>query len=331
MRPGCLLATIACAGVAAATSAFAAGICRGMSVDVAIVGGGLSGLAVAHGLHTMGMDKSDRKWALLEAHATRIGGRIKNADGVDIDLGPAWLWPQHQPKMSALARDLGVATFPQPDDSSSTRLVGGAFALVQALHSQLPAERVKMGFLVKKCKLVGEKIELTSQTGDVVTSGFAVFAAPPKIVAAHIEFEPALSAPKRRAMAASQTWMAGVTKVALQYPDRFWPLQGGVSNTGLRPGPNQPAFQVYDGSSAGDKTIALVMTQVRPRPAARFIYVLYSPCIRCIDEWPVVERRATFIADSWLHRPFLRWRTRASPTRLSLGLARHNSGSCGPA
>ena len=70
MRPGCLLATIACAGVAAATSAFAAGICRGMSVDVAIVGGGLSGLAVAHGLHTMGMDKSDRKWALLEAHAT---------------------------------------------------------------------------------------------------------------------------------------------------------------------------------------------------------------------------------------------------------------------
>ena len=37
------------------------------------------------------------------------------------------------------------------------------------------------------------------------------------------------------------------------------------------------------------------------------------------------------MADSWFHRPFLRWRTRASPTRLSLGLARHNSGSCGPA
>ena len=39
----------------------------------------------------------------------------------------------------------------------------------------------------------------------------------------------------------------------------------------------------------------------------------------------------TFMADSWFHRPFLRWRTRACPIRPSLGLARHNSGSCGPA
>jgi len=45
---------------------------------------------------------------------------------------------------------------------------------------------------------------------------------------------------------------AGVTKVALRFEERFWPL-GQMSNTGLRGGPNRPAFQLYDSGDASDK------------------------------------------------------------------------------
>ena len=60
----------------------------------------------------------------------------------------------------------------------------------------------------------------------------------------------------------SRTWMAGVTKVALKYGSRFWPLHGRASNTGLRPAANRPAFQVYDGSSSGDKEVVLTFFTV---------------------------------------------------------------------
>jgi monoamine oxidase len=233
----------ACAANATATMA---------SVDVAIVGAGLSGLVVASGL-AGGKGGETRSWMLLEAHASRLGGRIRNSEEGDIDLGPAWMWPAHQPKMRALAQELGVETFAQPDDSSSTRLVGGSYSLIQALQKRLPADNIKMGFQVKKCELVDGMVLLTSADGVTVSASRAVFAAPPKILSTHVKFSPSLSPSRTRAMAESQTWMAGVTKVALHYPARFWPLQGGVSNTGLRPGANRPAFQVYDaGDARGD-------------------------------------------------------------------------------
>ena len=55
-------------------------------------------------------------------------------------------------------------------------------------------------------------------------------------------------------MASARTWMAGVTKVALVYEDAwFQGLEGYPTNAGLGGGGRGggPAFQVYDGSSAG--------------------------------------------------------------------------------
>jgi len=230
-----------------------------MSFEIAIVGGGLSGLIVANSLRAK---EDSRSWVLLEGHETRLGGRIRNSEEGDIDLGPAWIWPDHQPKIRSLVGELGVETFVQPDDWSSTRLAGGAFALIQALHKKLPTENIQMGFHVTKCVLTNEKVFLTSAKGDVISAAVAVFAAPPKILSKHVEFLPSLSASRVRAMDASRTWMAGVTKVALQYESRFWPLRGRISNTGLRTGANRPAFQVYDGSAANDKVVALTFFTV---------------------------------------------------------------------
>jgi len=110
--------------------------------DVVIVGGGLSGLVVAAGLEARGVD-----YVLLEAHPTRLGGRIRNADlsavfsflgsspagGDGVDVGPAWVWLDHQPEMTALLKDLGVASFRQPGDPGSGRVAGGTYALVRTM------------------------------------------------------------------------------------------------------------------------------------------------------------------------------------------------------
>ncbi|MEL6769196.1 MAG: FAD-dependent oxidoreductase, partial [Pseudomonadota bacterium] len=64
--------------------------------DVAIIGGGVAGLAAADALERAGWD-----WVLIEARP-RLGGRVlsRPAPGTPegaarYDLGPAWLWPHN--------------------------------------------------------------------------------------------------------------------------------------------------------------------------------------------------------------------------------------------
>jgi monoamine oxidase len=79
------------------------------TTTVAILGGGLAGLQAARLLHAAGVDL-----LVLEAR-DRLGGRILSADaagqaGVDgFDLGPSWFWPEMQPALGALVRELGLA------------------------------------------------------------------------------------------------------------------------------------------------------------------------------------------------------------------------------
>jgi monoamine oxidase len=76
--------------------------------DVAVVGGGFSGLAAGRALVAGGADV-----LVLEARE-RVGGRVDRAlvDGVALDLGGTWAGPTQQ-RITALADELGVATIPQ--------------------------------------------------------------------------------------------------------------------------------------------------------------------------------------------------------------------------
>jgi monoamine oxidase len=220
--------------------------------DVIIVGGGLSGLLIARDAK-----KAGKRWKVLEAQEA-LGGRLQNdANGNKIDMGGAWIWPRHQPLMKKLVDSLGIDTFLQPDDSSSTRIVGGAASIIQKIVDELqPAdddsynkeEHVKINCPVVSCtRKCGDMIEVQTASGNLYCSKAVVIAAPPRITLHNIKFEPALSNAKGGAMSRSQTWMAGVTKVALVYRSpRFWPPH--ESSRGFSPGPNRPAFQVYDGS-----------------------------------------------------------------------------------
>ncbi|MEM1363262.1 MAG: FAD-dependent oxidoreductase [Pseudomonadota bacterium] len=79
-----------------------------MEFEVAIIGGGLSGLSAAQALSTQG-----RSFCLLEARP-RLGGRIETetVEAAGFDLGPAWIWP-HNRRLLALTKTLGLSVFEQ--------------------------------------------------------------------------------------------------------------------------------------------------------------------------------------------------------------------------
>ncbi len=78
-------------------------------MDVAVVGGGLSGLSAARRLRDRG-----RSVVVLEAR-DRVGGKMRTdvVGGHHADLGAHWIGPT-QDRVAALARELGVRTEPQP-------------------------------------------------------------------------------------------------------------------------------------------------------------------------------------------------------------------------
>ncbi len=75
--------------------------------DVIVIGAGLSGLTAARALTARGLDV-----IVLEAR-DRVGGRTwsQPVGAATFDLGGQWLGDE-QPRVAALARELGLATFP---------------------------------------------------------------------------------------------------------------------------------------------------------------------------------------------------------------------------
>jgi monoamine oxidase len=79
-----------------------------MDADVAVVGAGLAGLTAARDVQAQGLSA-----VVLEAR-DRVGGRTLNeeiGDGKVVEVGGQWIGPT-QDRIAALARDLGVETFP---------------------------------------------------------------------------------------------------------------------------------------------------------------------------------------------------------------------------
>lgn len=206
-----------------------------MVLDVLIVGGGLSGMILAQRLSLT----SSKSWKLLEARSV-LGGRLLN-DKVhnEIDLGGAWVWPEFQPKIASLIQSLSstsnnIGIFRQPDDPSSTRIVGGAVQMVNLLAAQVPPNAIQLNSPVVSCTLKtmdgstanasptssssnnntqkeGDFVEVKTANQETYQAKRVVFAVPPRLLTKHVTFDPPLNPDKWQAMSTSETWMAGTS------------------------------------------------------------------------------------------------------------------------
>jgi monoamine oxidase len=239
-------------------------------LDVAIIGGGLCGLALAHSLAARRCN-----FRLFEARE-RLGGRILSVPtepGAVLDLGPAWFWPETQPSITRLIADLGLPTLAQRDDGrvlhltdpnqapqtltvtpewrtaadasaepgrlhgGAHRLVGGMQALVDAFVSALDRagqiERLRTGHALEALHDHGDHIELRLRHGPVsysVQARQVVLALPPRVAQSTVNFTPALSPELAAALQATPTWMASAAKAAIAFEQPFWHAQGHTGN-----------------------------------------------------------------------------------------------------
>lgn len=222
-------------------------------LETAIIGGGLSGVALARSLHRQG-----RGAALFEARS-RLGGRILSTacaqSGMTSDLGATWFWPDTQPLITRLIADLDLVDFDQHDEGAvlhlrdpekapegsnvvgvhggARRLDGGMARLIKALAADLPRHLIYFGHGLTAVSDCGDHIALVFRVAEGTVEFRArrvVLAVPPRLLEQHVRFEPALDDATRDAMCNAQTWMASQAKVVIGYDRPFWRQAGRSGN-----------------------------------------------------------------------------------------------------
>ncbi|MEM7270406.1 MAG: FAD-dependent oxidoreductase [Pseudomonadota bacterium] len=238
--------------------------------SILIVGGGLTGLALADMLVTAGRDVR-----VIEAR-NRLGGRIltKEIDGAAFDMGPAWIWPG-QPRIAALAERLGLTIFEQHSKgrlvfqaadgsirrdldmapmAGSLRIAGGLQGLVDGLAARIGPDRIQTGRRLTGIAASGQQIAAELADGDRLLADQVVLAAPPRLLEASFDFTPHLPTQAKATMRAIPTWMAGHAKVMAVYDRPFWREAGlngdAISHLG-------PLAEIHDASSADGSLGAL--------------------------------------------------------------------------
>ena len=234
-----------------------------------IIGGGLSGLALAERLNALRRD-----YLLIEAEA-RWGGRIRTHQHHDahFDLGPAWFWAG-QPRIAALLRRTDQQYFEQYSMGSqsfedhnghvqyghglssmagSLRVKGGLSALITALSNQIPDQHKQLNAPVVALTMSGHRCIATLSDGTRVIGDQIVLSLPPRI-AAQISFTPELPATAMQAMQDIPTWMAGQAKAVAIYDTPFWRMNGLSGQAISRKG---PMVELHDASPADGGPFAL--------------------------------------------------------------------------
>jgi monoamine oxidase len=272
-------------------------------LEIAIVGGGVSGLALAEALQQAG-----KSFALYEAR-DRLGGRvltkISALTGGAVDLGPTLFWPETQPNMRDLVQRFGLAHFPQHDSGSvlklsdpnqppeaiemnavhggAHRLQGGMQALVQALANTLPADSLHLNHALTHVENLGDHVRLqfrTPQGTESVLAQQVVLALPPRLLVEHVQFSPALPVELVSSMRSTHTWMADQAKAVTTYPQAFW-RKAGLSGNAFVDHPQVVLAEIFDacdGANGSAEQAALGGFVALP-PASREAYRASMPIL----------------------------------------------------
>lgn len=242
-----------------------------IKTDIVIIGGGLTGLALAYFL-------KDSPWEVHVVEARdRWGGRILTSykeNNPPIEMGATWFADKHE-ALNALLDALGVIKFKQHVDSLA--LYQGQFGqnplLFHIPENQEPSYRIAKGsfqlitsllkFINKDHAHLNEPISRIKQTheGIVVTGSEKQFKArvvvstlPPNLLMSSITFVPALPKNVISLASATHTWMGDSIKMGMAFTDPFWRAKG---NTGTAFSNQGPIIEMYDHTDKDAQFFAL--------------------------------------------------------------------------
>ncbi|MGR9117277.1 MAG: flavin monoamine oxidase family protein [Gammaproteobacteria bacterium] len=254
-------------------------------LDVAIIGGGLSGLSLAQRLQSENLT-----FAVFEARE-RFGGRILSLSSphhnsiVDpffrSDLGPSWIWPDEQPLMADFIREHGLETFPQWQEgmflyqtdrqlpaqsfddpatyASARRIVGGSYHLIETLLARMPTAFLYLNHRLQTLTDLGDHVELQfnyPSKSFTVKARRVVLTIPPRLLVESVSFDPPLASRLHRLMRDTSTWMAGHAKAVIYYSQAFW-RKAHYSGSVLASYRGAALAEIFDACSACGERAAL--------------------------------------------------------------------------
>ncbi|MGH9281149.1 MAG: flavin monoamine oxidase family protein [Acidimicrobiales bacterium] len=239
---------------------------------VLTVGGGLAGLTAATALHAHGHEV-----VVVEARPF-VGGRMMTVtpeglgEAAWFDAGATWHWTD-QPRMQALARELGIGVFPQyrdgramieteaveipPPDPQELRFVGGAQRVCERLAARLPEGAVVLSTTVMAVEYDGAAVTANVAGPDGraydIAADFAIVAVPPRLLVDEVAFTPDLTDELSEVLRGTPTWMATALKSVAVYESPFWREDGKSGLALCRSGPLREVHDAGndDGNVAG--------------------------------------------------------------------------------
>ena len=209
-----------------------------------IIGGGLSGLALAYFLKKKGIE------AIVVEAADRLGGRIHTIAGLlgtPLELGATWFSNMHTNLLS-LIEELQLLKFVQYSggisffqtksfeppqqffvpaaEQPSYRIAGGTQRLIEVLTERLLPEQILLQTKILSIRDAATHLEVRRSDGSIMHAEQVIVCIPPQLAAASITYSPGLPGNVDEILTTVQNWMAGTIKFTLEYSEPFWRKQG---------------------------------------------------------------------------------------------------------